>query len=135
MNDIETRAPVVRSFRAHPSALFEIRQFVRGLAEGAPLPETIRNDLLVAVTEACSNSILHTTTPDVRVSWRLVGDCVEIEIRDAGVFRRRVPMPELEGGGGHGIPLMTALVDELTIHEGTPRHPGTTIRLLKCSAR
>jgi len=27
---------------------------------------------------------------------------------------------------------MMALVDELTIHEGTPREPGTTVRLIKC---
>lgn len=133
MNDIETPAPVVRSFRAHPSALYEIRQFVRQLAEAVPLSEQTRDDLLVVVTEACSNSMLHTVSPDVRVTWRLLGECVEIEIRDGGVFKRRVRMPEVQGGGGHGIPLMMALVDEFNIHEGTAARPGTLVRLLKCN--
>jgi anti-sigma regulatory factor (Ser/Thr protein kinase) len=135
MNDTEAAAPVLRSFRSHPSALYEIRQFVRTLADATFLPPRIRDELLVAVTEACANSILHTTSPDVRVSWRVIDECVELEVRDDGVFKRRVPMPELEGGGGHGIPLMMALVDELTIHEGTPNHPGTAVRLLKCQGR
>ena len=135
MNDIETTAPVARSFRAHPSALFEIRQFIRGLAEKLRVSEPTRDDLLVAVTEACANSILHTASPDVRVSWRVAGGCIEIEVRDEGVFNRRVPMPEIQGGGGHGIPLMMALVDEFRIHEGTLAHPGTRIRLVKCPGR
>jgi hypothetical protein len=41
-------------------------------------------------------------------------------------------MSEVEGQGGHGIPLMMALVDEVTIHEGTSREPGTLVRLTKC---
>jgi len=135
MNDTTTPAPVIRSFRAHPSALYEIRQFVRGLAEAVPLPDRTRDDLLVAVTEACANSILHTASPDVRVSWRASAECVEIEVRDDGVFKRRVPMPEVRGGGGHGIPLMMALVDELSIREGTIAHPGTLVRLVKCQGR
>lgn len=132
MNSIDVHPPVVRSFRAHPSALFEIRQFVRGLADAAGLRDQHRDDLLIAVTEACANSILHTSSRDVRVGWRILHDCVNVEIKDDGVFRRRVPMPEVDGRGGHGIPMMMALVDELTIREGTPARPGTTVLLVKC---
>jgi anti-sigma regulatory factor (Ser/Thr protein kinase) len=125
-------APVTRTFRAHPSALFEIRQFVRTLAEGETFPAQMTGDLLVAVSEACANSILHTNTPEVRVTWKRFGACVEVEVLDEGVFRRRVRMPEVEGGGGHGISLMMALVDELSIREGTAATPGTRVRLVKC---
>jgi len=59
-------------------------------------------------------------------------DCVEIEIRDEGVFNRRIPMPEFEGTQGHGIPLMIALMDEVLIQEGTKRRGGTLVRLRKC---
>src|SRR6266511_3233974 len=114
-----TIVPDVKSFRAHPSALFEIRQFVRDRAAAATLSEPITNDLLLAVSEAAANSIIHTTTAD-------------IEVRDQGVFRKRVRMPEVEGEGGHGIQLMMALVDQLTIEEGTQRRPGTLVRLVKC---
>jgi anti-sigma regulatory factor (Ser/Thr protein kinase) len=89
----------------------------------------------LAVSEACANSIIHTTSPDVRVTWIDSGDCVEIEVRDRGIFKRRVRMPEIDGRASHGIPLMMALVDELNIREGTPAHPGTTVRLVKCRSR
>jgi anti-sigma regulatory factor (Ser/Thr protein kinase) len=126
--------PVVQSFRAHPSALYKIRRFVRDRAGDASLPAQMVEDLTLAVSEACANSIIHTTTPDVRVSWTASGDCVEVEVRDRGIFKRRVRMPEIDGRGSHGIPLMMALVDELSFREGTPAHPGTTVRLVKCQS-
>jgi anti-sigma regulatory factor (Ser/Thr protein kinase) len=127
-------APVTRKFRAHPSALFEIRQFVRSLAEGETYPAQMTGDLLVAVSEACANSILHTNTREVQVTWRRSGRCVEVAVDDEGIFRRRVRMPEVEGPGGHGISLMMALVDEFSIREGTPASPGTQVRLVKCQS-
>jgi anti-sigma regulatory factor (Ser/Thr protein kinase) len=89
-------------------------------------------DLTLAVSEACANSIIHTTSPDVRVTWTTTGECVEIEVLDRGIFKRQVRMPEITGQGSHGIALMMALVDELTIREGTPHRPGTLVRLVKC---
>ena len=122
--------PVVERFRSHPSVLFHIRQFVRGRAAQADLDEQFTADLLLAVSEACANSMLHTASPAIRVTWRRAHDCVEVEVADDGVFKRRVAT--LEGHGGHGIPLMTALVDEITIREGTRQRPGTQVRLVKC---
>jgi anti-sigma regulatory factor (Ser/Thr protein kinase) len=131
----EAALPVIQSFRAHPSALYKIRRFVRDRAGYSSLPPQMMEDLTLAVSEACANSIIHTTSPDVRVAWAESGDCVEVEVRDRGIFKRRVRMAEIEGRGSHGIPLMMALVDELTIREGTPTHPGTTVRLIKCQSR
>jgi anti-sigma regulatory factor (Ser/Thr protein kinase) len=125
------RMEVVRSFRAHPSALYEIRRFIRDLADQARLPPQTVSDLLIAVSEACANSMLHTSSRTIRVSWTLHDDRAEVVVGDEGVFRRRVRMPEVEGAGGHGIPLMTALVDEITIREGTEQEPGTQVRLVK----
>lgn len=130
------KAPtMMRSFRSHPSVLYQIRQFVREHANDASLSPDLVGDLLVAVTEACANSMLHTTSPEIRLSWTVVDGCVEVEVLDDGVFRRRAPLPEVGGRGGHGIPLMMALVDEVTIQEGTLRHPGTRVRLVKCQGR
>lgn len=89
-------------------------------------------DLTLAVSEACANSIIHTTSRDVRVAWTASGDCVEVQVRDNGIFKRRVRMPEIDGRASHGIALMMALVDEFSIREGTQAHPGTTVRLVKC---
>lgn len=127
--------PVTGSFRAHPSALYEIRKFVRERALESSFSGPIADDLLVAVSEACANCIVHTSTPKIRVSWRVTDGCVQVVIQDDGVFKRRIRMPEIEGTGGHGIPLMMALVDELSIREGTRREPGTSVTLVKCKDR
>jgi anti-sigma regulatory factor (Ser/Thr protein kinase) len=122
----------MRSFRSHPSALFEVRQYIRERATESDLSEQAVNDLVVAVSEACANSMLHSNSARISVTWEVVGGCVEAGIADEGVFRRRVLFPEVEGKSGHGIPLMMALVDEFSIREGTPRTPGTVVRLRKC---
>lgn len=127
-----TTVPEIQAFRAHPSALYEIRQFVRARAAAGGLSDAMTNDLLLAVSEAAANSIIHTATPEIRLSWTVRDDCVQIDVLDLGVFKKRVRMPELEGQGGHGIALMMALVDEVTIQEGTRREPGTLVRLVKC---
>lgn len=127
--------PVSGSFRAHPSALFEIRQFVRARAAESSFSGPTADDLLLAVSEACANSIVHTTSPEIRLSWSLRKGCVQVLIQDDGIFKKRIRMPEIEGSGGHGIPLMMALVDEFSIREGTRGHPGTSVRLRKCKDR
>jgi anti-sigma regulatory factor (Ser/Thr protein kinase) len=127
--------PATGSFRAHPSALYEVRQFIRDRAAEAFLSGQVTEDLLLAVSEACANSIVHTTSREIRVSWTVTDGCVQVDVEDDGVFKRRIRMPEIEGGGGHGIALMMALVDEFRIREGTRREPGTSVRLLKCEGR
>ena len=122
---------MVQAFRSHPSVLYHIRRFVRDCARTTELRPDIVSDLLVAVTEAAANSMLHTASRQIRVTWSELEGCVEVDIQDEGVFRREAPMPHLDGGG-HGIPLMMALVDEVTIREGTARKPGTVVRLVKC---
>jgi anti-sigma regulatory factor (Ser/Thr protein kinase) len=127
-----TPLPVIQTFRAHPSALYEVRRFVRERGGESSLPPPMVEDLILAVSEACANSIIHTTSRDVRVTWLAAGECVEVEVRDRGIFKRQVRMPELDGRGSHGIPLMMALVNELSIREGTQAKPGTMVRLVKC---
>jgi anti-sigma regulatory factor (Ser/Thr protein kinase) len=65
------------------------------------------------------------------VEWVDAPRAVEVIVRDRGAFRRRVRVPSVEGPGGFGIPLMTALTDRLEISEGTSADPGTRVRLTK----
>lgn len=132
MATMEAIAPVVRSFRAHPSSLYQVRQFVRQQAELVQLPGDVSDDLLLAVSEACVNAVLHSSSRTVKVAWRHSGGCAEVVVQDEGIFQRRLPMPEIDGTGGRGILLMMAVMDEVTIHEGTPRQPGTQVRLRRC---
>jgi anti-sigma regulatory factor (Ser/Thr protein kinase) len=128
---VVTRLPVNRSFRAHPSALSQVREFVREQAGAEGLPAEVTDDLVLAVSEACVNAVIHTNSSRVNVTWRTIEDHVDVSVQDEGVFERKVPIPELDGTAGRGIPIMLALVDEVTIREGTPSHPGTVVRIRK----
>ncbi len=122
---------LVRTFPAHRAVLREIRQFIRQQAwEHAFADEA--ESLALAVTEACANAMVHTNCTKIGVTWRTTENRVEIEVEDDGIFRRQVPVPEVDGGGGHrGIPLMMALLDQVSISGGTESRPGTRVRLVK----
>jgi anti-sigma regulatory factor (Ser/Thr protein kinase) len=129
---LQTALPVVRTFRSHPSSLFPVRQFIREQAAANALSQPIIDDVVLAASEACVNAVLHASTRTVTVTWRCAAGCAEVLIEDEGIFNRRVPIPEIDGPSGRGILLMTAVMDEVAIREGTPRQPGTAVRLLKC---
>jgi anti-sigma regulatory factor (Ser/Thr protein kinase) len=128
---VVTKFPVNRSFRAHPSALAQVREFVREQSTVDGLESDVCDDLLLAVSEAAVNSVIHTNSARVSISWRTQDGSVEVVVQDEGVFDRKVPIPELDGTAGRGIPIMLALVDEMTIREGTPAKPGTVVRFVK----
>jgi anti-sigma regulatory factor (Ser/Thr protein kinase) len=123
--------PVSRSFRAHPAALSQVREFVRQQAASDRLGSSVTDDLVLAVSEACVNAVIHTNSAHIDISWRRQDGHVEILVSDEGVFDRKVPVPEVDGTAGRGIPIMLALVDEVTIRVGTPSRPGTQVRLRK----
>ncbi|MGH2677196.1 MAG: ATP-binding protein [Actinomycetota bacterium] len=131
MNRSVERAPSSRTFPARKESLAEIRTFIRSMAEGVGLSDRTTEDLILAVTEACANAVLHSGSRSLEVEWRLGAGRVQVEIRDQGIFRSRVRLPSFEGPGGFGIPLMAALTEELDIEEGTRRRPGTRVRLVK----
>jgi serine/threonine-protein kinase RsbW len=108
---------------------------IRRRGVDATLGRERTEELALAVSEACANSIRHSSSREIRVEWRQSGNCVVVEIEDDGVFKDRLPVPELEDAGGRGILLITAFVDELAIREGTRESPGTTVRLVKCKRR
>ncbi|HEY3209837.1 MAG TPA: ATP-binding protein [Actinomycetota bacterium] len=122
---------MVRTFPARRAILREIRQFIRQQARAHALLDEAES-LALAVTEACANAMIHTNCTKIGVTWKATRDRVEIEVEDDGIFRRRVPVPEVDGGGGHrGIPLMMALLDQVSISGGTVSRPGTRVRLVK----
>ena len=130
----EMDQPVSRTFPALPSALYEVRKFLREEAERAGLSASSSNDVVLAASEACANAVLHSGSAEMGVTWHHEEDCVEVTVQDEGVFLRRVPIPELDRTSGHGIPMMMALMDEVSVQEGTEHRRGTTIRLRKCRA-
>jgi serine/threonine-protein kinase RsbW len=120
-----------RTFPATPEALTEVRDFLRRQASATGLSVAATDDLLLAVTEACANAVLHSGSEEFDVEWRDGPTAVEVRVRDRGTFRRRVRVTEVDGPGGFGIPLMTALTDRVEISEGTASDPGTRVRMTK----
>jgi anti-sigma regulatory factor (Ser/Thr protein kinase) len=135
MGDGETRSLVASDcrVRAHPSSVRLVRHFVRDQIAASSFSEA-EADILLAVSEAANNAVLHSGTDEVIVTWRIDGRCAEILIRDRGRFRHRIPMPAMDEQGGRGIPLMMAVMDEVDISPGSDEQPGTSIRLRKCKA-
>jgi len=114
--------------------LHEARRFVRDRAYEAGLHPSATDDLVLAVSEACANAVLHSRSGIIQVTWGEGLERVQVEVADQGVFRRSVPLQEAEGVHGHGIQLMVALMDEVTVREGTAGRPGTVVRLIKLRA-
>ena len=120
-----------RAFTAERGVLSEVRRFVAGEATRHSFASHVP-DLEVAVTEACSNSIVHSGTQEFRVSINAVGSCLEITVEDDGIYNRTIPVPEVDGKGHRGLHLMAALVDDFSLQHGTERRQGTVVRLVKC---
>jgi anti-sigma regulatory factor (Ser/Thr protein kinase) len=121
---------LARAFRAHPSSLFGVRTFLRERAAADGFGPALTDDLVLAVSEASANAVLHSGSAMFQVRWRREDDRVVVEVCDEGEFKRRVPLGPPEPGG-HGIALIMALLDEVTIREGNPGQPGTVIRMTK----
>lgn len=116
----------VRVFPADPAELAPMRAALRAWLAGRDLPGTIRTDLLLAVGEACANSVEHAYAGRgpggvVRVAVTPDEDGLRIEVRDGGRWR---PPPADPGDRGRGLPLMRAVSDDFTVHEDAT---GTTV--------
>ncbi|MGH2690394.1 MAG: ATP-binding protein [Actinomycetota bacterium] len=120
-----------RSFPADAAALRDIRSFIREAAAQDHIPNPLADDIVLAVSEASTNAIVHTDTGEVRVRWHRRDDQVLVWVCDQGVFLEAAEAPELDGLGGRGIPLMQALMDDVRLRPGTQRSPGTVVRMAK----
>jgi anti-sigma regulatory factor (Ser/Thr protein kinase) len=123
-------ARVTRTFAADQVQLSSVRAFVRQHAVESSF-SVVADDLVLAANEACANSITHSKSSRFAVSVASEGARIEIEIRDQGVFLRRVPIPELDGEGHRGLQLIMAMMDEVTIAAGREDEPGTVVRLVR----
>lgn len=119
------------------AAVYGLRQHIRRLGDRDGLSAEHIEDLVLAVSEAATNAIRYGSPSggETEIRWTRKGSCVRVEVEDTGVFRKRIPIPDLEEAHGRGIPLIIALMDEMHIREGTSRRPGTVIRLVKCPGR
>ncbi|HSJ74024.1 MAG TPA: ATP-binding protein [Miltoncostaeaceae bacterium] len=101
---------------ADPESVVIARQMVRGLIDHLGWSEESRNDVSIAVTEACTNAVLH-AYPDgdgeyVVSAW-VAPERLVVAVRDHGQgISPRVTSSA--AGLGLGLPLMLAIGDEVS---------------------
>ena len=122
------------SFAGSPSCLAELRRAIRhSLAEvPAAIPDEVVDDLVLAVSEAATNAILHGSgdAQPVTVTVRVGGGWVEATIRDRGRGRPCAPRTAAVSSlRGRGLWLIGQLVDELRLAKA---RPGTLVTLRRC---
>jgi anti-sigma regulatory factor (Ser/Thr protein kinase) len=125
-----TDAPAV-SIRlpAEAESLMIVRQAVTGVAEALGIGDQRRDDMRIAVSEACTNVVVH-AYPDAPGEllvglWADAGGLV-IRVTDAG--QGIVPDPLRQSPGlGIGLQLMATLADDM--HLSTPDGGGTEVVL------
>jgi anti-sigma regulatory factor (Ser/Thr protein kinase) len=116
-----------RSFAAEPAAVPAVRHWVTALAEQASFSD-VASDLALAVTEATSNVVRHSGSESITVVWRTEDSHAVIELSDEGTYGEQAFS---QGEGGMGLPVMTAVMDEITIRPGRDHRRGTRVRLVK----
>lgn len=102
---------------AEPESVGLARQMVRGILDSLGWSEESRTDISIAVTEACTNSVLHaypdgTDDREFEVHAWVEPESLVVAVRDHGQgITPRVPSPA--AGLGLGLPLMLAIGDEV----------------------
>lgn len=120
--------PLHRRWPAELEQLTRIRAALRGWLGHLNLTEDIREDILLAASEAAGNAVEHAylmaTAPRVvqTTFWTGHGR-VHIEIVDHGRWKTPSTLPSYRG---RGIALMRQLADTVTIHHDDR---GTRVRL------
>jgi len=112
--------PIRLEMPARPDNLSVIRQALHGVAETAGIEQQLLGDIQMAVTEACTNVILHAYEDGgpLEVEIDLDPEMVTVAVRDTGIGLSSVAKPD-DPTRHLGLPMITALTSRLEI--GVPK--------------
>ena len=124
--DDSTHAADVRlTLPATPENIRVVRHILGTLAEAFGMSPAVRDDLRLAVTEACTNVVRHAYEDGpgrLQVIARPSADSLEVIVADSGVG---LSASQGSLGPGYGLDLMSALADRIEIDHA----PGKGSRL------
>lgn len=125
---------------ADPRLLSAVRALVRSYVMACGMPKGRVDDVVLAVDEACTNSIRHAyggpCDKRLHLALRTDGQAIEVELTDRGkpapkerIERRPLepPDPSTITPGGLGVQLMYEVFDEVEFRPGTRQ--GNVLRL------
>ena len=133
---------VVRlTFPAKADYLLLARLALSGLARELPLGDELGADLKLAVTEACGNAVRHAygavDVGDVSVVYTIEDSRLVMTVADRGEGIRapdsiteEVEMLDAPLDSGMGMPIIRAIVDELSVEQGDDGR-GTVVTMVK----
>jgi serine/threonine-protein kinase RsbW len=126
-----TEEPVVRlELPARPEGVGVVRQALVGVADGLALDAAVLADAKMAVTEACTNAVVHAYddgTGHLEVEMLADEEALTVVVRDRGAGIQ--PRPNRAGSTalGLGLPLIAALSDAFEVRGGPGS--GTEVRM------
>ena len=124
------RPEVLLTMPARPEGVGVVRQALAGMADALDFEASVLADMKMAVTEACTNVVVHAYEADtgmLEVEMRASDEGLTIVVRDHGTGIQPRPARAEPPALGLGLPLIAALSDafELRGSAGT----GTEVRM------
>ncbi len=124
-------APIVHlDLPARPEGVGVVRQALVGVADGLAIDGGILSDAKMAVTEACTNAVVHAYEDDLgRLDVEMYADQEQftVVVRDRGVGIAPRPARSSSTALGLGLPLIAALSDSFEVRGGPGQ--GTEVRM------
>lgn len=113
--------------KAETAQLAQVRRFVEEVANELALDLERVFDLKVAVSEACANAVEHAgcEAMSLQVCARSQAERLTFTVTDSGYFHPPSPRWDSVSSRGLGLPLMVALMDEVSF----VRAPGGGTRV------
>jgi anti-sigma regulatory factor (Ser/Thr protein kinase) len=128
---------VVLSMPARPEGVGVVRQALAGMADALDFEHQVLADMKMAVTEACTNVVVHAYDDDhdgtLEVEMLASEDGLTIVVRDHGSGIHPRPARSGPAALGLGLPLIAALSDSFELR-GSAGH-GTEVRMTFAYAR
>lgn len=113
---------------ARPDNVAVVRHAFGGLGEALGMSEQLMSDIKLAVTEACTNVVVHAYGGDegpLEVDATIEGDRLQVLVRDHG----RGVLPRTDSPGlGLGLPLIATLAESLEL--GSDHEEHTEVRMV-----
>ena len=123
--------PEVRmSMPARAEGVSVVRQALSGIADALDFHEAVVADMKMAVTEACTNVVVHAYEQDdglLEVDMITTEDALTISVRDHGSGIHPRPAVQRTPALGLGLPLIAALSDAFELRGSSGE--GTEVRM------
>lgn len=129
MPEVAAPADVRLALPARPQNVAVVRQALAGVADALEVDIALAADMKIAVTEACTNAVLHaydTGEGPLEVDIRVEGPRLTISVRDRGPGFKPLPAVREEAPLGFGLALIASLSDAFAIQGGAA---GTEVQM------